>query len=163
MYCSSCGKQISVDSKFCPHCGGNVNGNANQNNGQFQMQSTLPQTQHINSNDSTYNTPQVRAIIGNNADYYIDAFEKMQITGNTNSWNFAACLLGIWWMLYRGMIKHPVFFILIGLTVIAWVTKFVFIGFFISLGAGLYMGIKGNYLYKNYIDERIKQMQMRGY
>ncbi len=51
-------------------------------------------------------TEELTAYVGPNADAYLARFERFRRTGETRfafSWNWMACLCGVWWYLYRKM------------------------------------------------------------
>ena len=51
--------------------------------------------------------------IQKNQDFYEKKFKKMEETGKSISWNWAAFFMGIYWMIYRKMyFKAGAFFIL---------------------------------------------------
>jgi uncharacterized protein YneF (UPF0154 family) len=45
----------------------------------------------------------LRAAVGPRADFYLDRWKKMDETGRRASWNWAACLLNVFWFAYRKM------------------------------------------------------------
>jgi len=55
---------------------------------------------------SPLSADELRAYVGPNADAYVGSFERFRRTGETQyafSWNWMACLCGVWWYLYRKM------------------------------------------------------------
>ncbi|MGE5248457.1 MAG: hypothetical protein ACM3L8_08940 [Verrucomicrobiota bacterium] len=49
---------------------------------------------------------ELKAYVGPNADGYVASFERFRRAGETRfafSWNWMACLWGVWWYLYRKM------------------------------------------------------------
>ncbi len=56
---------------------------------------------------------EVNLFIQRNQKFYEEKFKKMNDTGKSASWNWAAFFLGIYWMIYRKMyFKAGAFFIL---------------------------------------------------
>ena len=45
----------------------------------------------------------LRAAVGPRADHYLGQWKKMDETGRRASWNWAACLLNVFWFAYRKM------------------------------------------------------------
>ena len=93
--------------------------------------------------------------IGPKADYYIPAFQKMDATGSAISWNWAAFVFGLFWMLYRKMWLYAL---------VIWGALFV-IGLIPGIGAALdgflgiaswiLFGLFGNWLYKRKVEEEL--------
>lgn len=56
-----------------------------------------------NSEDAPANDERLRAAIGPRADYYLRQWREMDESGKSYSWNWAACLLSVFWFAYRKM------------------------------------------------------------
>jgi len=105
-------------------------------------------------------TPILRAFIGEKADYYLAAFEK--ISEKKNSWNWAAFCLGIGWLCYRRMYLYAA---IIGVVMVVEmviesalaVSDVVSSG--ISLGVWIAFGILGSRLYKAFTDKQIARLE----
>ena len=84
--------------------------------------------------------------IGKNSDQYLPHFKKFHVDGSDKfvlTWNWAACLLGFWWMLYRKLYAWALiaFFL-------------VFIPFWVLLGSIVY-GVIANYIYYKHAKKKI--------
>jgi len=90
--------------------------------------------------------------IGKNAEYYIPQFQKMDATNSMISWNWAAALGNIWWMLYRKMYLYAL---------IAWVANMVLNFLLPVAGLGSWIvtcvlfGLFGNWAYKKKVEEEL--------
>ncbi|MGA4721698.1 DUF2628 domain-containing protein [Fictibacillus nanhaiensis] len=86
-------------------------------------------------------------------DFYLRKWQK------DNSWNWAACLLTIFWLGYRKMLK-PVVYIILGFLAIDIITLFIGIdGAAISQGLGYglagALGITGNMFYRKHAEKQV--------
>lgn len=84
--------------------------------------------------------------IQENPEYYLDKFSKMEVSGKQTSWNWAAFLFTDAWLLYRKMYKW--FFIVL----FAQLLISLFIPF-LSIFAHILVGLYGNHLYKDHIEQ----------
>lgn len=136
----------------------------NQYQQHVQPQYQQPQPMHGARNN--YDTPQVRALIGKNADYYIRKFNAIENKGSNSSWNWAAFLFGYLWLAYRrtnswhfwlswsiGMVSLT----LSAISLVLWL-PISFDVFILILTAPIYIviGVLGNSAYKKYIDDIIR-------
>ena len=166
LFCTNCSEPLDDDAKFCEGCGTKVEQPVSPVSTQpppVQYQPQPPpyqQPQHMQYQPSQYDTPQVRALIGNNADYYIRKFTEMERTKSNASWNWPAFLFNWIWMLYRGMSNNPMTWIMLAINVLATILIYVGIGLVISLGAAIVSGILGNAWYKKLIDQKLAQIKI---
>ena len=182
-YCSNCNNNMPANAKFCGICGSTIiqadstSGGASnhhfqpqhQQYQQHQHQQYQHQTQHqqhvrtsFTHQGSFYDTPEVRSMIGDNADYYIRQFNKVSANGSSVSWNWPAFLFNWIWMLYRGMISNPLTWVFLAIQTVLYVLVFVapsiaFILFIVSIIPHVISGILGNSWYKSQIDERLRR------
>lgn len=89
-------------------------------------------------------------------DFYFRKWKK------DNSWNWAACLLPLFWLGYRKMLK-PVVFILLGFLAIDIIILFLGIdGAAISRGLGYglagALGITGNMFYRKHAEKQVQEV-----
>jgi hypothetical protein len=82
--------------------------------------------------------------IGPNADYYIPQFQKLDSTNSMISWNWAAFLCSIWWMLYRKMYLYAL--IAFAIACIPGIG---------SMAIWIGSGVLGNWLYKKKVEEEL--------
>jgi len=139
-----------------------------------QPQATINTPPQVSAANETnpYDTPQVRDLIGKNADYYIRKFHGIETKSKRVPWNWSAFLNGVFWLIYRKMHKVAVvssviwiagvitFLVLAGLSVtISWraVAELSVVLLFIVLTIGwpIVMGCIGTRLYKKHIDRKI--------
>lgn len=90
-------------------------------------------------------------------DFYFKKWKK------DNSWNWAACLLTIFWLGYRKMLK-PVAFIVLGFLAIDIITLFAGIdGAIISRGLGYglagALGVTGNMFYRKHAEKQVQEVE----
>ncbi len=85
--CRSCGASQERIGRFCGQCGEAIAA--------------------VGAGPSRGLTPEaIRRLAGRRADYYLRTFGRMFPAGTVRlkpSWNWAACLGGVFWMLYRGL------------------------------------------------------------
>ena len=58
-----------------------------------------------------------RAAIGRNADWYLERWRQSEAKGTTRSWNWAACLLSVFWFAYRKMWPAMIVLLVVNLVV----------------------------------------------
>lgn len=98
---------------------------------------------------------EVNLFIQRNQEFYEEKFKKMNKTGKSESWNWAAFFLGIYWMVYRKMyFKAGAFFIL---SLVASSTPYIggILNFAVLVGIGIY----ANALYMDHIDGNIEKVK----
>ena len=98
---------------------------------------------------------EVNLFIQRNQKFYEDKFKKMNDTGKSASWNWAAFFLGIYWMIYRKMyFKAGAFFIL---SLVASSTPYIggILNFAVLVGIGIY----ANALYMDHVDGNIEKVK----
>lgn len=89
-------------------------------------------------------------------DFYLSKWKK------DNSWNWAACLLTIFWLGYRRMLK-PVVFIILGFLAIDIITLVIGMdGAVISRGLGYglagVLGVTGNMFYRKHAEKQVQEV-----
>ena len=110
--------------------------------------------QMLHTNDNEVN--EVNLFVQKNQKFYEEKFRKMDETGKSISWNWAAFFMGIYWMIYRKMyFKAIAFFIL---SVVASHTPYIgtILNFAILIGIGIY----ANALYLDHVRENIKKINI---
>jgi len=99
----------------------------------------------------------IRAFVNRNADYYINKWKEMALTGSKISWNWAAFLFQGGWMLYRRMYLYYIVFSLLSMFALSmWV---IIIGLFLTLGMWVGLGMYGNYLYAKFTYRKLKELE----
>jgi len=155
MVCKQCGKEINANAKFCKACGAAQEQQPQQQSQQPMQQYGQFQQQNI------YDTPQVRALIGSNADYFIKKFNEMTLINKSKSWNWGGFFLGFIWMLYRKVYKKH-----LGIFIVSIITQLIsLIGFVDPISAIIFtipawiiniiIAVNGNFYYKKYIDGKL--------
>lgn len=90
---------------------------------------------------------ELNLFIQKNQNFYEEKFRKMDDSGKSISWNWAAFFMGIYWMIYRKMyFKAGAFFIL---SLVASSTPY--IGGILNLAVLIGIGIYANALYQDQI------------
>lgn len=124
MFCNKCGAQIPDGSTFCSSCGqplagGNVNNQQSYNaqpnynvqpNYNAQPNYGVQQNYGVQSNygmENTNTSPMddkeaMRIFLGKNAQYYLDKFDDIKLSGK-NGWNGTAWFFSAFWFIYRKM------------------------------------------------------------
>lgn len=101
---------------------------------------------------------EVNLFIQKNEKFYEEKFKKMNDTGKSVSWNWAAFFLGIYWMIYRKMyFKAAAFFIL---SLVASYTPY--IGWILNAAVLVGIGIYANALYLDHIEVNMKRTKILG-
>lgn len=96
---------------------------------------------------------EVNSFIQKNQEFYEKKFRKMENTGKSRSWNWAAFFMGIYWMIYRKMyFKAGAFFIL---SLVASHTPY--IGWILNLAILVGIGVYANALYLDHIEEYMQK------
>ena len=154
-FCSSCGAAFGEDGfnehRFNDHRTGDTAKNAKDafENGFGSLLYFLEQKDYV-----PFEAEENR-FIGTNVDYYRARFHEMRLLNQKVSWNWAALLFGVFWMLYRKMYGVAV----------AAVVATVLVGCLGTLGgvAGLCLtvcyGLFGNYLYMMTVQKRVTDLQ----
>jgi len=92
--------------------------------------------------------------IGPNADYYIPRFQQIEASDSPISWNWAAFLFGIFWMLYRKMWLYAL--IIWGATLLLTLVTGG-LGSFAWLLESVAFGVLGNWLYKKHVETELEK------
>ena len=94
--------------------------------------------------------------IQKNQDFYEKKFKKMEETGKSISWNWAAFFMGIYWMIYRKMyFKAGAFFIL---SLVASSTPY--IGWILNIAVLVGIAVYGNALYLDHVSGNLKKAKV---
>lgn len=158
-YCSGCGAVYSDNVNFCENCGTGLTVSAAVTVNEEPEIVEAEVVGVVRDYDSpAADAREVRErLIGENADYYLPRFEKMETLNTMTNWNWCAFLFGCNWMMFRKMYVFAVGFWLIGellvnvldmggLRWILWIAS----------------GLLGNYLYMKDINNRTeKAMNMQ--
>jgi hypothetical protein len=130
--CQGCGTRQEA-ARFCTACG--------------RPTGALPQPPRTLTPDS------IRRLAGRRADYYVRAFERMFPAGRVAlkpSWNWAAFLGSVFWMLYRGLFLEAVVLLSVEL-----LFSFVHLPVWPALLVG--QGIFGNAVYLLALERRARR------
>lgn len=161
-YCENCGAAYSDEAKFCENCGTRLAAPA------VVVMDAEPEIVEAEVVDVVierprpYDSPAADArevrerLVGTKQDYYLPQFEKMETLNSFTGWNWAACLFGAAWMMYRRMY---IFGLL--LWVVANVITALEVGL-LNLAFWIGCGLLGNYFYMKDINKRVdKAMDMQ--
>lgn len=159
--CYDCGGLNSEHAKFCEHCGAKLNV-AVIAEADIVDAVEAEVVDVIIERPRPYESPAADArevrerLVGENADYYLARFEKMENLNSFTSWNWCAFLFSGSWMMYRKMYVFGIVFWLMGemvnwleLGILRWVLW-------------IASGVLGNFLYMKDINSRTeKAMNMQ--
>lgn len=171
-FCSKCGTPLSEGQKFCASCGTPAGTTGEPHfqvagAGAYQQNTyTAPQSQYTAQysapqNNAGYNSygqqqqqvdQDMYTFIQSNQTFYIEKFQKMQMSNSKTSWNWCSFLFSAYWLAYRKMY---------GIAAAYAGISFV-LGLIPGLGAILVLvmsicaGVFGNYFYKQYIDRELQ-------
>ena len=96
---------------------------------------------------------EVNLFVQKNQKFYEEKFRKMEETGKSISWNWAAFFMGIYWMVYRKMyFKAGAFFVL---SLVASSTPY--IGYILNFAVLIGIAIYANALYLDHVQGAIKK------
>jgi len=109
--CPNCSTENAQYAEFCTRCGADLDVEDWHSayvpptppvNEYTPRYTPFSAADHYSDNEIISNTPakELAAVVGNNAPYYMDRFRRTN-QNKTCGWNWAACLLGPLWMLYR--------------------------------------------------------------
>ena len=99
---------------------------------------------------------EITLFIQNNENFYKRKFKKMDDTGKSVSWNWAAFFMGIYWMVYRKMYFKAGAFLL--LSMVASYTPY--IGSILNLCVLFGIAVYANALYKDHVENSIKKVSI---
>lgn len=144
MFCSRCGNQLVIGSKFCDECGNQVEFNSTQNS---------------SPNENAIIGEDLKLFIGGKKQsYYMTKWKKFKEPGNNGiSWNWAAFFLNFFWLAYRKMYIHAivvgVIYFIIGEVLSENLTSLS------GLILGVVFGLFGNKIYYDYSKKEIHKIK----
>lgn len=150
MYCPKCGIQNPDDARFCSGCGNSI-GPIEVSSG---TQETNPVTKSITS--TPIDPEKATMLIVKNVDYYTQKYNLMNSKHSKVSWNWASCLFTTGWLFYRKMYAIGAILLAVGF-VSSWLGGI--LSMIVSLGICISMGLLGNYLYLNHINDCLLESQ----
>ena len=145
IFCSKCGQKNETISSFCTECGSKLGPRTTQ------------QTNYVPKNESIsyLNTNEMDLFLEKNQMYYNEKFERMSITGDKKSWNWAAFFLNAYWMLYRKMYLQAG-----GVTLISiMLANIPYVGGILSIAFTICIGIFANSLYFDHINKNLREIE----
>ena len=95
------------------------------------------------------------AYVRDKVDYYMDRFSKMQMTGDKVSWNWAAFFFTSYWLIYRKMYKPFAIVAALEIFLIPAAAELIEPIGALTFVLNILIGLFGNYLYMNHIDQLI--------
>lgn len=93
-------------------------------------------------------------LIGKNSDYYVRKFQEMKSQDKQISWNWAAFLVPVLWLLSRKMLLIAV---LVDVILQIFLAVDGALGLIMTLAAAVVFGVFGNYIYMNYVDKKAEE------
>jgi hypothetical protein len=122
--------------------------------------------------DLSANEERLRAAIGPRADYYLHRWRVMDASGKSYSWNWAACLLNVFWFAYRKMWAATTAMALAYVVATPFLDPTNKMAFraaaFLLIGLSFVTGGFGNFLYRRQIEKLVagpatlEQLRVRG-
>ena len=98
---------------------------------------------------------EVNLFIQKNQKFYEEKFRKMDDTGKSISWNWAAFFMGIYWMIYRKMyFKAAAFFVLSSVA-----SSTPYIGGILNLAVLVGIAIYANALYLDHVRGNVNKVE----
>ena len=97
----------------------------------------------------------IKAYVQKNSEYYLLKWRLMAETYSKTSWNWAAFLLGGWWMVYRKMYLYT--FLLLLSSLITWIP---ILGWIVGLAIWIGIGLFGNYIYGQHVYKKLKELSL---
>ena len=143
IFCSKCGQKNEKNS-FCAGCGSKLGS------------ITTHQSNHISKNESIsyLNTKEMDLFLEKNQMYYHEKFERMSITGDKKSWNWAAFFLNMYWMLYRKMYLYAGGVLLISIIL----GNIPYVGVILSIAFTVCIGLFADSLYFDHINKNLREI-----
>lgn len=161
-YCKNCGERNSDDANFCENCGSNLNAAAAVTVNEEPEIVEAEVVDVVIERPRGYDSPAADArevrerLVGTKQEYYLPRFEKMETLNSFTDWNWAACLFGAAWMMYRRMYIFGLLMWIVANVVTALEVGLLNLAFWIGTG------LLGNYLYMKDINNRTdKAMDMQ--
>lgn len=145
IFCTQCGKENEVENSFCKYCGTALR----------KVELKKDYSQEGKSNDyDNYSEEELDLFISKNQMFYLEKFNQITKTGDKKTWNWAAFLTGIYWMLYRKMyLQAGICFvaapILSCIPVVGWI---------LSIGLWIGIGIYANSIYLDHINKKFRDI-----
>jgi len=146
--CSECGKKISDKAEVCIHCG-------------CPLIATLPESPELTN--LTQSPPRVTEqdfinFIGINANEYLPKFKKFISGGSSVTWHWPACLLTVWWMLYRKLYLWALGFSILYIVSGLFSNVLLLSG---GLLSNILFGLFANYIYYNHTNKKILELKSK--
>ena len=99
MFCTKCGTEIPDNADFCPHCGCNTI-RLDHIKKDVSGQASSAQTNDSVLNDNEISLDELMPVVGENTDYYIKQFDRLQ-KGKKAEFNWSAFQYSIFLCSYR--------------------------------------------------------------
>jgi len=159
MYCFKCGNELVEGSVFCNQCGNKVQYNVEPDKFEDNLETEevhiveIEKTLHnvkpikINTYSTSVTHEDLKVFVGpSKQKYYMSKWSKFEesIINKSDSWNWAAFFLTLFWMAYRKMYLYAV-----GISAAFFIITSIFPGLATPLGIslGVFLGMFGNKMY----------------
>lgn len=154
LYCSKCGEKQNIGANFCSGCGSPLKKLDEKTQGSGLQDNELTEVDALG------------LYVGDNSDYYFEKWGVFEGAIKKSSWNWAAFFLIFLWLGYRKMYK-----VIVGIILIWLVTDVILYSLdsysegtdlLIGIITGVFLGMKGNFLYYKQASAKIKKFSTNG-
>ena len=155
--CPSCSAEISPTVAACPSCGQrlaplDVAAGAIPAHGAMAPADRSPP-------DVLDEEGALRAYVGRNADYYLDRWKASEVRKFRLSWNWAAFLGGLLWMVYRKMCTFAAIYFAVAMALSVLIERLhVSLTFkaVCNLAVVVFVGLNANEWYRQHVQRRVE-------
>lgn len=173
--CEKCGEKSSSSCTFCPNCGNKLikekvelakeGIDLTKENIDIteQGEDFTSDGDRKNYSANNINRDDMDLFISKNVYYYKENFEKINVTGNKKTWNWAAFFLGINWFLYRKMYIQTAKLLLASIAIGVISAIIPYSSILLGLGLSIVVGMYGNSVYLDHVNSKLDEINRMGY